>query len=289
VNCPESVVAVLTQPDRPAGRGRRLAASPVKQAASDHGLPLLQPPSLKPPEARAVLAALNLDLMVVVAYGLILPPSILELPRLGCINVHASLLPRWRGAAPVQRALMAGDRQTGISIMQMDQGLDTGDVLHQAVLDIADDETGGSLHDRLAVLGAEALLYVLNRLRDDPLPAVAQDDARACYAAKIDKNESHIDWKEPAAALARKVRAFNPWPVAESRLDDRRIRIWDAYAIDRDCKGIPGEVVAVGSAGVDVCTGAGVLRLRRMQLPGKRAVAASEIINAVDFGGRVFG
>jgi methionyl-tRNA formyltransferase len=289
VNCPESVVAVLTQPDRPAGRGRRLAASPVKQAASDHGLPLLQPPSLKPPEARAVLAALNLDLMVVVAYGLILPPSILELPRLGCINVHASLLPRWRGAAPVQRALMAGDRQTGISIMQMDRGLDTGDVLHQAVLDIADDETGGSLHDRLAVLGAEALLYVLNRLRDDPLPAVAQDDARACYAAKIDKSESHLDWNEPAAALARKVRAFNPWPVAESRLDDRRIRIWDAYAIDRDCKGIPGEVVGVGSEGVDVCTGAGVLRLRRMQLPGKRAVAASEIINAVDFGGRVFG
>jgi len=171
----------------------------------------------------------------------------------------------------------------------MDQGLDTGGVLHQAVLDIADDETGGSLHDRLAVLGAEALLYVLNRLRDDPLPAVAQDDARACYAAKIDKNESHIDWTEPAAALARKVRAFNPWPVAESRLDDRRIRIWDAYAIDRDCKGIPGEVVAVGSEGVDVCTGAGVLRLRRMQLPGKRAVAASEIINAVDFRGRVFG
>jgi len=289
VSCPEQVVAVLTQPDRPAGRGRRLTASPVKQAAMEHGLPVLQPRSLRPPEARTVLAALNLDLLIVVAYGLILPPSILEVPRHGCINVHASLLPRWRGAAPIQRALMAGDRQTGISIMQMDAGLDTGDVLHQIAIDIADDETGGSLHDRLAGLGAEALLHFLLRLHDDPLPAVAQDDALACYAAKIDKGESRIDWNEPAAALARKVRAFNPWPVAESCLGDRRIRVWDACSIEREGAGQPGQVVAVGADGIDVVTGDGVLRLRRLQLPGKRILAAAEMINAVDFTGRMFG
>jgi methionyl-tRNA formyltransferase len=285
---PGAVIAVLTQPDRPAGRGRRITASPVKETALGLGVPVLQPRSLKTREAHTMLAGLDLDLLVVVAYGLILPQWVLELPRYGCINVHASLLPRWRGAAPIQRALMAGDRETGISIMQMDEGLDTGDVLYQVSVDIRDDDTGGSLHDRLAALGAQALTRVLDQLRRNDLSPVRQDDALACYADKIDKSECRLSWRESAIALERKVRAFNPWPVAETRLEDRRIRIWDAAAVGNTGGAQPGRVVAVGPGGIDVCTGAGVLRLLRLQLPGKRPLAAAQIINSVEFTGGVF-
>ncbi len=283
------IVAVLTQPDRPAGRGRVMTASPVKKAAMELGVPILQPKSLKSVEAAEAIAALDLDLLVVVAYGLILPRTILRLPRYGCINVHASLLPRWRGAAPIQRALMAGDTRTGVTIMQMDEGLDTGDMLYKAEADISACDTGGSLHDRLAALGAGALIRVLDALRSRELAPVPQDDAMASYAEKISKRECGLDWNEAAAVLARKVRAFNPWPVAESRLGDRRVRIWEATAIEAAADAAPGVVVAATASGIDVATGEGCLRLQRLQLPGKKAVAAAEIINSLDFAGREFG
>ncbi|NLB13651.1 MAG: methionyl-tRNA formyltransferase, partial [Gammaproteobacteria bacterium] len=221
------VLAVLTQPDRPAGRGRQPQASPIKQVALEHDVPVLQPQTLRDADVQAQLAAFAPDLLIVVAYGLILPQAVLDIPRFGAWNVHASLLPRWRGAAPIQRAIEAGDTETGVCLMQMEKGLDTGPVLLRAATPIHPDDTGGSLHDRLAQLGAETLANGLAQLRqsDATLPSEVQDHAQATYAHKLDKAEAKLDWQQPAAWLARKVRAFSPWPVAEALLAGERLRI----------------------------------------------------------------
>lgn len=278
----QNVVCVYTQPDRPAGRGRKLQHSPVKELALSHGIPVRQPESLKRDrDERQVLRELAPDLMVVVAYGLILPQSVLDTPPLGCVNVHASLLPRWRGAAPIQRAVLAGDAQTGVCIMRMEAGLDTGPVYHRLAIPIAPDETGGSLHDRLSILGARALIEALPGILDGTSRPEPQDDSHATYARKLDKAEAAIDWGEPAAAIERRVRAFDPWPVATTRLDDEVLRIWSAEAADADVTGAsPGTVLATGGAGIEVATGSGRLRITRLQAPGKRPMDAQDFLNA---------
>ncbi len=275
------VVAVYTQPDRPAGRGRQLAASPVKQAALAAGLVVEQPPTLRDADARARLAAHAPDLIVVVAYGLILPRAVLALPRLGCWNVHASLLPRWRGAAPIQRAILAGDAETGVDLMQMEAGLDTGPVLLEARTPIGAEDTGGSLHDRLAALGAQLLGEALARVqRGQALPARAQPDSGIEYAHKLDKAEARLDWHEPAVLLARKVRAFDPWPVAEALLEGERVRIWSAQAVPGAAGAAPGSVVAASAEGIEVATGGGRLRIRELQREGGRRISARDWLNA---------
>lgn len=275
------VIGVYTQPDRPAGRGRQLQMSPVKALALAHGLPVYQPESFKrDPEAVAQIQSLAPDLMVVAAYGLLLPRAVLEAPRLGCINVHASLLPRWRGAAPIQRAILAGDAQTGVSIMHMEEGLDTGPVYHRVATPIAPDETGQSLHDRLAVLGAQALIETLPRIAEGSLVPEPQDESQATYAAKLSKEEARIDWTAPAQFIERQVRAFNPWPVAYTLLEDSPIRLWGAVAEDLPATAAPGTVLQADRSGIRVATGAGVLRITELQPAGKRPMSAADYLNA---------
>jgi len=272
-------LAVLTQPDRPAGRGRRLHASPVKLAAEVAGLSVLQPQTLKDPGVRQTLEDLHPDLIVVVAYGLILPTGILALPRHGCWNIHASLLPRWRGAAPIQRAIEAGDAETGVCIMHMDEGLDTGPVFKRTAIPIAPDETGGSLHDKLAELGADTLLACVRELQEGGLSApLAQATTGVSYASKLNKSEAELDWRQHAVALERKVRAFNPNPVAWCDLAGERTRIWSARALDVESAGGPGALTAANSLGIDVATGKGELRLLRLQRPGGKEVTAAEYL-----------
>jgi methionyl-tRNA formyltransferase len=285
---PHRVVGVYTQPDRPAGRGRKLTPSPVKAEAVAANIPVFQPATLKDADAQRQLAALEPDLMVVVAYGLLLPQAVLDIPRLGCVNIHASLLPRWRGAAPIQRAILAGDAETGVGIMRMEAGLDTGPVFLEKRLPIELDDTAGSLHDKLAKLGAEALMAALPGIADGGLVPATQDDSQASYAKKLDKAEANIDWTRPAARIARQVHAFNPWPVAQTRFEDAVLRIWNAKPVKGEA-GAPGMVMAANRSGIDVATGDGLLRVTRLQMPGKKPVSAADFINAYPIQGVMLG
>lgn len=273
----QHIVAVYTQPDRPAGRGQKLLASPVKQLAQEHGISVLQPHSLRTDTAASELAVFAPDLMVVVAYGLILPQVILDTPRLGCINSHASLLPRWRGAAPIQRAIEAGDAQTGVTVMQMEAGLDTGPMLLKAETSITAADTGATLHDRLAGLGAQAVLQVIGQLASGTASAEIQQDALATYAHKLSKDSALIDWQQPASAIERAVRAFNPWPVSHTCLQNTAIKVHAAQCIAR--QGQPGEILLADRDGLLVACGTDALLITRMQLPNARAMDFADIYN----------
>ena len=277
-----TVVAVYTQPDRPAGRGRRPATSPVKRLAVQQGITVCQPDTLKTPETRADLLAFKPDLMVVVAYGLILPETVLTMPALGCINVHASLLPRWRGAAPIQRAIEAGDGETGVCLMQMDAGLDTGPVLACSACEIAADDTGERLHDRLSLLGARLLSQKLAALENGELDALPQDESLASYAHKLQKSEARIDWNASADDICNKIRAFNSWPVAETRYKGRQLRIWEAHSLPTTgvSDAVPGTVLCASRAGIEVACGEGRVCIKKLQLPGARVTDATDFINA---------
>lgn len=271
------VVAVYTQPDRPAGRGQQLQASPVKQLAVANDIAVYQPKSLKKAKAQAELAALSADLMIVVAYGLILPPVVLATPRLGCINVHGSLLPRWRGAAPIQRAIWAGDADTGVTIMQMDAGLDTGAMLSKVSLPIMPADTSATLYDKLAMVGPEALIAALSDLPTLQQQAQPQDDNLANYAEKLSKEEALLDFNKPAAALEREIRAFNPWPVSYLQLGTQQLKIWQSRV--ESGQGVPGTVIRVDKTGIAVATTDGLLVIEQLQPPGKKAMAVADFLN----------
>jgi len=272
------IVAVYTQPDRPAGRGQKLAPSPVKQLALQHGIAVYQPQTLRDPAAQAELATLQADLMVVVAYGLILPQVVLDTPRLGCINSHASLLPRWRGAAPIQRAIQAGDASSGVTVMQMEAGLDTGPMLLKVSTTITAEDTGGSLHDRLALLGSAAVVEAVAKLAAGELHGEVQDDSLATYAHKLNKDEARLDWSRPAVELERLVRAFNPWPLCHSTLNGETLKIHAAQL--GEGSGQPGSILAADRSGLTVACGEGALRLTRLQLPGGKPLAFADLYNS---------
>lgn len=288
-----TVVGVLTQPDRPKGRGRQITSGPVKAAALARGIPVSQPLSLKDQAGRAELEAWKPDVLIVVAYGLILPKAVLAIPRLGCINIHGSLLPRWRGAAPIQRAILAGDTVTGVTIMLMDAGLDTGPMLLKKEIPIGSTETGGSLHDRLSALGAPALLEALAGYAAGTLAPVPQPTEGVTYAAKLEKSEGLIDWRRDALEIDRQVRAFNPWPVAETRLDGEQLRIFDCSLPEKPQSATidaePGTITAVSDTGVTVQCGRGRLSLRELQRPGRRAVPVADFIRGIQLTGRRLG
>jgi len=287
------VLAAYTQPDRRAGRGLRVEPSPVKRAALARGIPVEQPASLRDSAAVARLAAYRPDVLVVVAYGLLLPQAVLDVPRLGCLNIHASLLPRWRGAAPIQRAILAGDRETGVTIMRMEAGLDTGPVCAMQVVPITERDTAGTLHDRLATLGAAMIVEALDALEAGAARFEPQDTAAATYAKKIAKAEARIDWSRPAIELARMVRAFDPWPVAETRLGERQLRVWGARVLPAGAGAssgaVPGQVVPGPADGIAVMTGRDLLVLERLQLPGKRPLGAAEFCRGRELQGTVLG
>lgn len=276
------ISAVYTQPDRPAGRGRHLTASPVKQLALEHDLPVYQPVSLKDPSEIQRIENLHVDVMVVAAYGLLLPRTVLTLPRYGCINVHASLLPQWRGAAPIQSALLAGDKETGITIMQMEEGLDTGPMLRQTPCSIEPTDTAQDLRDRLAVMGATTLCDVLAALeKGDAIKAQGQDSFLATYATKIKKEEARLDWTLSAVQLERMVRAFNPWPVVYSECQGQTVRVWQACVLeDKTSEALPGTIISTSKEGIDVVTGEGILRLLQIQFPGKKIVSAAACVHS---------
>ena len=287
------MVGVLTQPDRPKGRGQQLAASPVKRAALAANLPVAQPHTLKTEEGRAPLVAWNPDVLVVVAYGLILPPVALAMPRLGCVNIHASLLPRWRGAAPIQRAILAGDTETGITIMRMEAGLDTGPMILKRPIPIEPDDSCASLHDRLAILGASTLLEALDCLANGTAAAEPQSHAGVTYAAKIEKSESRIDWTARAIEIERQVRAFNPWPIAETLYEGEQLRVLRAKAEMDDSTRLagqpPGTILLASERAVLVQCGLGRLAIAEVQRPGKRPVSARDFSNTAPLVGRRLG
>ncbi len=275
------VVAVYCQPDRPVGRGRKVFPGAVRQCGLDYGLPVFQPQSFRQPEVIDQMAALEMDLLVVVAYGLLLPVAVLNLPALGCVNLHASLLPRWRGAAPIQRAIEAGDRHSGVTLMQMSAGLDTGDILSARQVELPPDGAAGWLHDRLSALAADVLSENLPGLQGRTLAsvAVAQDPGRVTYANKVLKSEGRMDWTRSAVTLERKIRAFNPWPMASTRLGGMDLRILKASVHNQTQTGRAGEIVGVSAAGIVVQTGAGMLKLERVQKPGGKPLAVRDFIN----------
>lgn len=282
LNSTHQIVAVYSQPDRPAGRGQKLTPSPVKQLAVEHGIPVYQPQTLRDPAAQTELAALKPDLMVVVAYGLILPQVVLDTPRLGCINSHASLLPRWRGAAPIQRAVEAGDAESGVTVMQMEAGLDTGPMLLKVSTPIAATDTGGSLHDRLASLGPQAVIQAISGLAAGNLVGEVQDDSLATYAHKLNKDEARLDWNRPAIELERLVRAFHPWPICHSTLNGEALKVHAAQLHEKqgEGSGTPGTVLAADKSGLTVACGEGALHLTRLQLPGGKALNFSDLYNS---------
>lgn len=274
-----NVVGVFTQPDRPAGRGNKVTASPVKVLAEQHNLPVFQPKSLRPEENQQLVAALNADVMVVVAYGLILPAPVLAMPRLGCINVHGSLLPRWRGAAPIQRALWAGDDETGVTIMQMDVGLDTGDMLYKLACAIEPDDTSATLYNKLAVLGPEGMLATLSALAEGRAQPEVQDETQVSYAEKLSKEEARLDWQLSAAQLERCIRAFNPWPVSYFTVDDNSVKVWKATVLPHVNKQ-PGEIVQADKKGIQIATRDGVLNMEELQPAGKKPMKAQDLLNS---------
>jgi methionyl-tRNA formyltransferase len=274
------IIAVYTQPDKPAGRGQKLTASPVKQLALQHHIPVFQPKTLREPEAQAQLAALKPDLMVVAAYGLILPQAVLDIPANGCINVHASILPRWRGAAPIQRAIVAGDTETGITIMQMEAGLDTGPMLYKAVCPINDNDNSQTLHDKLAVLGGQALLTALDMLQQGILVAEVQDDTLACYANKIEKAEAMINWQQPATNICQQIRGFNPWPMAQTHIANEIIKIGEAVVIEENTNQLPGTLLQATKHGIDIATSNGIVRLLSLQFSGHKMLPVADILNS---------
>ena len=279
LDSPHQVVAVYSQPDRPAGRGRKLTASPVKALAIEHAIEVQQPLSLKDADTQQVLTSYNADIMVVVAYGSLLPQVVLDTPRLGCINVHGSLLPRWRGAAPIQRAILAGDSMSGVTVMQMEAGLDTGPMLLKAQIPIAPIDTSASLYEKLAVLGCNSLVEALDSLQSAGLTAQVQDNAAANYAAKLTKAEGAIDWHQSAQQISLQVRGLNPWPVAYSDWQDSRLRIWMAHAIDTSSNQPAGSLVALDKTGLEVACGIGHLKITQLQWPGGKALIQSELMN----------
>jgi len=289
------VIAVYTQPDRPAGRGRKLTASPVKQVAEENGIPVYQPESLKEAEAQQTLNSLNADIMIVVAYGLILPQVVLDMPKMGCLNIHASLLPRWRGAAPIQRAIESGDQQSGVTIMQMNAGLDTGDMLYKLTTDITDNDTAQTLHDRLSVLGCEALMATLEGLQKQTITPEVQDESLVTYAEKMHKEEAEVQWKQPALNIVRKIQAFNPWPVAYTLFQEKPLRIWQARQLTTeeqqefaDITKLPGLVLSLNKNGLIVATGDEPICIQQVQPAGKKAMSAYDFAQSRNLNGYQF-
>ena len=275
----DDVIAVYTQPDRPAGRGKKILASPVKQLAQEKQISVFQPETLKKADAQQQIQELQPDIMLVVAYGLILPQAVLDIPRYGCINIHASLLPRWRGAAPIQRAIEAGDTETGVTIMQMDKGLDTGNMLAKAKCSITASDTAGSLHDKLLATGEVALVQTLEKIRSGTTIPEPQNDKLSTYAPKVSKQEARIDWSLDAATIDRKVRAFNPFPITHTEINGRSVRIHGVDTPEEiNQQTTPGIILAANDQGIDVGTGKGVIRIKTLQLPGKRALSAAEVL-----------
>ncbi|AYM93083.1 methionyl-tRNA formyltransferase [Serratia sp. 3ACOL1] len=274
------VVGVFTQPDRPAGRGNKLTPSPVKVLAEQHQIPIFQPKSLRPQENQHLVADLNADVMVVVAYGLILPKAVLDMPRLGCINVHGSLLPRWRGAAPIQRALWAGDSETGVTIMQMDVGLDTGDMMHKIACSIESTDTSASLYNKLAELGPQGLLITLQQLAAGTVQREVQDEALVTYAEKLSKEEARLDWSLSAEQLERCIRAFNPWPISYFTIDDQPVKVWQATVLAETANTEPGTIVHADKHGIQVATAQGILNLTQLQPAGKKPMSAQDLLNS---------
>ncbi len=281
------IVAVFTQPDRPSGRGQKINYGPVKQLAINAEIPVYQPLRLDQ-EQFSQIKNFQADVMLVSAYGLLLPKEVLAIPKLGCINIHASLLPRWRGAAPIQRSIITGDTETGISIMQMEEGLDTGPVLQQFECDIQATDTGSSLHDRLACISAAEIVQVLENLQEGKLAAVSQDEIHVSYAKKITKQEANIDWQQSAIVIERKIRAFNAWPVAYTYFGQQRIRIWQAAVSDKSSDKLPGSILSNNKQSIEVVTGAGVINLIALQLAGGKIISAQDFINAHDVSGYGF-